>query len=177
MTSDSKLLEEHAKIFFNLIYELECEVYPVYGGTDRSLSLLTEHLKRIAYNDEVHPNVNFTKFLFRDEYQHLYPVFKYYIAAREEITIHLERGKRLYASYGPTLHFEMPSIDKVDELLKEKRCDCLVLGGYHRKTIRKDKFYSLGTWQVPTGEGEPKHGVDLRGALILDGNGISYKEF
>ena len=176
--SDLELLEEHAKTFFNLIYELECEVFPVYGGTDKSLPALTDQLKRIAYDHEVHPNVNFTKFLFSDEYQHLYHIFKFYTAAREGISIRSANGKTFYAAYGPTLNFEMPSTERVDEILKEKRCDCLVLGGYHRKSIRKEKFYSLGTWQAPTREmEESKRKVDLRGALIIDGKGISYKEF
>jgi hypothetical protein len=178
MASDFALLEEHAKAFFNLIYELGCEVFPVYGGTDKSLSALNEQLKRIAYDHEVHPNVNFTKFLFRDEYQHLYHIFKFYIAARESISIRSAKGKRLYAAYGPTLNFEMPSIERADEILKERRCDCLVLVGYHRKSIDKDRFYSLGTWRAPTREQEgSKREIDLRDALIIDGKGIVYKKF
>jgi UDP-2,3-diacylglucosamine pyrophosphatase LpxH len=177
MASDFELLEEQAKTFFNLIYELGCEVFPVYGGTDKSLSALTEQLKRIAYDHEVHPNVNFTKFIFSDEYQHLYHIFKFYIAAREGISIRSAKGKMIYAAYGPTLNFEMPSIERVDEILKERRCDCLVLGGYHRKSIIKDRFFSLGAWQAPTRAMEgSKREVDLRGALFLDSRGVRYQK-
>lgn len=47
-TSDFELLEEHSKAFFNLMHELSCEVYPVYGGADRSLPTLAEQLKRVV---------------------------------------------------------------------------------------------------------------------------------
>lgn len=138
--------------------------------------MFNAQLKRIAYDHEVHPNVNFSKYLLRDEYQHLYHVFKFYVAARECITILLARGKRLYAAYGPPLNFGLPSPERVDEILKEKRCDCLVLGGYHRKSIEDGRFYSLGAWQAQSREAEGSE-RGLRGALFVERKGVAYREF
>lgn len=176
-TSDFKLLEEQSEAFFKLMHQLSCEVYPVYGGADRSLPMLADQLKRIAYDYEIHPNLDFARYLMWEfEYRPLYQIFKFYVAARDSITILTARGRRLYAAYGPSLNFGMPSPERVGEILKEKGCGCLVLGGYHRKAIRGRRFYSLGAWQVPAEDDkESKH--DLRGALFLDEKGIAYREF
>jgi len=176
--SDFKLLEGQSEAFFNLMHELSCQVYPIYGGADKSLPTLAEQIRRIAYDYEIHPNQDFARYLLWEfEYRPLYQIFKFYVAAREEgITILTAKGRRLYAAYGPSLNFGMPSPERVGEILKEKGCGRLVLGGYHRMAIGGRRFYSLGAWQVPEEEdSESRH--DLRGALFLDKKGLNYREF
>lgn len=175
--ADFKLLEEQSRAFFNLMHQLSCEVYPVYGGVDRSLPALSEQLKRITYEYEINPNVHFFKYLMWDfEYQHLYHIYQFYAVAREGLTILTARGRRLYAAYGPSLNFGMPSPERVSEILEEKGRGCLVLGGYHRKAIGGRRFFSLGAWQAPE-EKDNGSGHDLRGALFLDKKGLNYREF
>jgi len=184
---DHDLLNEHAKLFFRLLAEMGTEVYPVFGAKDKSLEAIGEYLRQATYSHDIHPNIRFSRYLIQEPGYYSYYVYKFYVIAKQSVSIRLADEKTIYAAHGPLLSPKFPSseiildglsTEEVERLLKLNRCDYLVLGGYCKKIVREGKLYSLGAWQTQTTDQERLGLIpDLRGALVIDSEGIAYKEF
>jgi len=184
---DPYLLDEHAKSFFRLLSEIACEVYPIFGAKDSCLETISEYLKRTTYAHEIDPNIRFSRYFVQEPDRYFYYVYKFYAIARQSISIRSAEGRTIYGAHGPLLSPRFPSSsqilealtsEQVEGLLKLNKCDCLVLGGYYRKIIQESSFYSLGGWQAQSEEQQRLDSIpDLKGALIVDSEGIRYKDF